>query len=71
MTERELKADEEHPCMCDEKFTVLSNEDFDHIKRDYYEATRYFFCRKCDCSWKRITWCVGQHARIVIQEEPQ
>ena len=67
---RELTDNEAHPCKCDDRHVVLSNEDFDHIKRDYYEATRYFFCRRCDCSWKKVTWCVGQHSRIIIQEEP-
>ena len=67
---RELSPDDLHPCECGEKYIVFSNEDFEWIKREYYEATRYYFCRRCDCSWKRVTWCVGQHSKIVITEEP-
>jgi hypothetical protein len=67
---RELKHDEAHPCQCDERHAVLSNHEYEHIKREYYEVTNYYFCRVCDCEWKRVTWCVGQHSKIVIDREP-
>jgi hypothetical protein len=67
---RELNLGESHPCKCHEKHSVLSNEDYEHVKRCYYEATQYFFCRNCDAEWRIVTWCVGQHDRIIIDREP-
>ena len=55
---RELNHDELHPCECDERHAVLSNEDYEHVKRNYYEVTRFYFCRKCDCQWRIVEWCV-------------
>ena len=67
---RELNHDEEHPCKCDQRHAVLSNEDFEHIKRCYYESTRFYFCRRCDAQWRIVEWCVAQHSTIHIDREP-
>ena len=67
---RELKHDETHPCECSDHHTVLSNSDVEHIKRSYYEATDYYFCRNCDAEWRIVTWLVGQHSTIHIDREP-
>jgi len=67
---RTLGSDDLHPCECNEKHAVLSNEDYEHIKRSYYEVTTYYFCRNCDCEWRIVTWCVGQHSTIHIDQEP-
>tara|TARA_R110002012_G_C11600208_1_gene607217 strand:- start:1039 stop:1281 length:243 start_codon:yes stop_codon:yes gene_type:complete len=67
---RELKHDEEHPCKCDERHAVLSNTDYEHVKRNYFERTEWYFCRNCDCEWKKVMWCVGQHETVVIEREP-
>ena len=67
---RELGHDELHPCECDDAYTVLSNEEYEHVKRNYYEVTTYYFCRRCDCDWRIVTWCVGQDSTIHIDTEP-
>ena len=67
---RVLDHNEPHPCTCDERHAVLSNEDFEHVKRSYYESTRYYFCRRCDAEWRIVEWCVAQHSTIHIDQEP-
>jgi hypothetical protein len=67
---RELEHEEPHPCTCDERYAVFSNEDFEWMKRSLYVSTRYYFCRRCDAEWRIEEWCQAQSSRIIIDREP-
>ena len=63
--------EEEHPCKCDDKYAECTDDKFEWIKRMYYEYTRYFFCKKCDCTWYIVEFLEGKHDKIVITQEPK
>ena len=67
---RTLQDGEDHPCKCSEKHAVLMNDETIHIKRSYFENTRYYLCRKCEAKWRIVEWLVGQHSTIHIDREP-
>jgi len=63
--------EEEHPCKCDDKYAVCVDDDFEWIKRIYYEYRRYYWCKKCDCTWYLEEYMEVKHSVVVITAEPK
>ena len=68
--DRELKFEEEHPCICDENLVTCLSTKFQDLKRDHSgELEITYECNGCGCIWTRNIWMIaGADRRIIIIE---
>lgn len=62
--------DGEHPCECHDKYVQHQKTYVEHIKREYYEVVKWFWCLNCECHWNKVTYAVGKDSWIEITQEP-
>lgn len=68
---RELKFEEEHPCVCDDSLVECLDSNFHDLKMDHsgeYEIT--YQCNGCGCVWTHNIWMVAGADRREILIEP-
>jgi hypothetical protein len=62
--------DEDHPCQCSYEYVQHEETDVVHIKREYYEVVKWFWCLNCECHWNKVTYAVGKDSWIEITQQP-